>query len=171
MIKILVFLISLLGLVSGIILAYFVKDEIKPGKKYFIVLEKAILIFLGFVLILRFIKLDKFILIFIIGLFAGLILRKAYLYLGIILASFGGFPLIIFASLTFLLGLPKGALIFSDKGKKNITKEVIISAICFMGGILISYIFNYLPLLIFSGAALFVIAALGSKKIGIIPFF
>jgi hypothetical protein len=46
-ISMLIELIAFLGLIAGFILAFFTQEEIKPGKKYFIWLKKAILFLLS----------------------------------------------------------------------------------------------------------------------------
>lgn len=126
MIKLLAILIAFLGLVIGSIITHFTKEELKPGKKYFLIAKKLILI----VLIITLIYFSTFNLIFfmnlIIGLIAGLFLRRIYLYLSlaVVLAFNISNEILIFtASLIFIFGLFESAL-------KN--KNILVNFVLFV---------------------------------------
>ena len=116
------FLISLivyLGLLVGIILAYMTKEELKPGKRYFILCHNIVL---GFILffILEFLNVNVYLtlflpLILIVFLFNYDLLKKSplvYLALGIIfyLSSKNINQLLIISVLVFFYGFLVSAL-------------------------------------------------------------
>jgi len=127
-------IVSFLGLILGIILAYIAKEELKPGKKYFILLQKVILT--SIVAFLFFYWSNKNIFLFIICLFASFILiyffiekiktHHIYKVLGLIF-YFSSKDIEIFkiqAFLIFLYGLPTGSLL-TKVTKRNYFRVIL----------------------------------------------
>lgn len=111
--KVLIACIAFLGLLVGYLLTFLAKEEIKPGKKYFIIVERAILIMLALVLLSQVWATKTFIIPFIIGLVMGYFLKIRYFYLGLALAASVTLSMEVFvlvASLIFLHGLPYGSV-------------------------------------------------------------
>lgn len=117
--NILIVLIAFLGLVFGILFSRLAKEEIKPGEKYFKILEKIILFIL--VIALLYYAWNNLLLTiigFIIGIFVSSIFKIKYFYLGF--AMMLGFLVskefsLIIASLILLYGLPYGSREFFNK--------------------------------------------------------
>lgn len=165
MIKFLIFALSFLGLLAGIIISLFTKEELKPGKKYFMLFEKIILLSISLVIIFY---VEDFFTFFILGLLAGFIFRRVYFYYGLALPLASGSFLLILSSLVFIFGLPEGSLLYY-KLKKKFVKEAIWSGVFFLAGILLSYFFSYTSLLMLISGVLIVISILGLKKFWIFP--
>ena len=111
--RILIAGIAFLGLLVGYLLTFLAKEEIKPGKKYFVILERAILIILALVLLSQVWTSPAFIIPLIIGLLVGYFLKVRYLYLGLALAASITLStefFVLVASLIFLHGLPYGSI-------------------------------------------------------------
>jgi len=169
MVNVLVLILSFLGLLAGVIVSHFTKEELKPGKKYFRLLEKVLLLAISFIII--FYAGDYF-LFLIFGLLAGLIFRKVYFYFGLALPLASETFLVLLSSLVFVFGLPHGTLLTSSSKPikikpfvdliwaifKEVKKEIIISANLFLVAILISVFLGYYPLLMFVSGALIVIS-------------
>ena len=131
----LIALISFLGLLVGMILTYSNKDELKPGRKYIILVQKIIwtliMIVTAFVYNLHWFVL-LLIFIFTISPFFNKKQIKTpsiYFFFGIIfyLSTNSINLLAVNASLIFLFGLPSGTLIKTDeksKIKKGFIKEL-----------------------------------------------
>ncbi len=115
--------LSFLGSVIGYFIGKFTKEELKPGKFYFMLLEAAVLAALIVFLSMK----DFNLILFVIGVIFGFILRFEYFYFGIILAQNINF---LNAGLIFLYGLPYGTLVFY---KKNF-KILFYSAVLFAAG-------------------------------------
>ncbi|MBS3163649.1 hypothetical protein J4427_03080 [Candidatus Woesearchaeota archaeon] len=111
-------LLSFIGILIGILIAKYTKEELKQGKKYFLWIERASLILILLVIAFNF-KLSWLVLI---GLMAGYFIPVQYLAFGLILTSFEN---IIIACLIFIYGLPYGSLINKDKTKR-VLKELIL---------------------------------------------
>lgn len=119
-----------LGLFIGFILAIIAKEEIKPGKRYFLLLQKIILLLI-FIFLLIFIDLN-YILVLLILAFIIIHLLKTkkefkelpyiYIILSIIfyLSSKKLNLFIIESSLIFLYGLPTGSLLTKKDKKETI---------------------------------------------------
>ena len=159
-------LIAFLGLLAGIIIAFYTKEELESGKKYFDFMIKIIVFLIIITAIYQFKKNYMILAVFfILGLLAALIIRKNYLYLGMLLFasySFGIGYLSIMACLIFLFGLPFGTLIsFNNlKHKKKIYYISISSFILFYLGLIVLYnpIFQYSPFVMaFGSGALFIL--------------
>ncbi len=115
-------IISFSGIFVGMLLGYIAKEELKPGKKYFIWIQNIILIFAAIFV------LYSFHLNIILSIIIGLVMTLGILYfkpkavIGYILLavlifiSLGNTNLfIITSSLTFLYGFPTGSLILTKK--------------------------------------------------------
>jgi len=110
---------SFFGLVFGILLSRVAKEEIKPGEKYFKILERIILFIL--VIALLYYAWNNLLLTiigFIVGIFTSSIFKTRYFYLGFALML--GFLItkeftLIIASLIFLYGLPYASKEFFNK--------------------------------------------------------
>ncbi len=151
MIRVLVFALSFLGLLVGTALSYFTKEELKPGEKYFLLLEKALLLAISFTIIYY---VGEFFIFLALGVLAGLIFRKAYFYFGLALPLASETFLVLLSSLVFIFGLPHGTLLASNSKFKDLKKELIISANLFLAAILITLFLDYDPLLMFASGAL-----------------
>ena len=111
--NILVVVIAFLGVVVGYILSKFTKEEIKPGRKYFIWLKKIILFILAIALLYN-VWGDYWVLIgWVVFGFIVAFLINLYFFLG--LALFSSFSIsndfvLLVAALVFMFGLPFGSL-------------------------------------------------------------
>jgi len=162
MIRFLVFALGFFGLLIGATLSLFTKEELKPGRKYFILLEKALLLAVSLVIVFY---VKDFFVFFVLGFFAGFVFRRIYFYLGLALPLTLGSFLILLSSLIFVFGMPHGTLIAGElKKRKKIVKEMVFSGIFFFVAILLAYFSGYKPLLMVASGALIAIAALGFKK-------
>lgn len=142
-------ILSFFGLIAGIILAHYTKEELKTGKKYFIILYKFIL-FITIIYALFLSELNYYLFGAILGIILFIFLRNIYLYLGLLI--FSTLNLYMFY-LVFLFGLPYGSLIYSKKDLRNI---VLNSFVWFVAAALILLIdINQTFLLSFSAGALF----------------
>ncbi|MBU1245894.1 MAG: hypothetical protein ABIJ20_02185 [Nanoarchaeota archaeon] len=153
-------IITFLGIVVGLLLARFTKEELKQGKKYFIWLKRTILIFL--VTFLFYLALPNYIstiIFFIIGLIVAYFFKKEYFYFGLALFSTLNLFTVI---LIFLFGLPYGSLLFSKKYKyKTLLFDLVFFAIPFL------LLFVKIPnnfILAFTSGALFTLIFKVNKK-------
>ncbi len=135
--------IAYMGLFIGFILAIIAKEELKAGKKYFILLQKIILLLI-FVFLLVFIELSYIPILLILAFILISILRSKkefnelpyiYIILAIIfyLSSKQLNLFIIESSLIFLYGLPIGTLI-----TKKSKKETVMALLKNIGFVLIA---------------------------------
>lgn len=111
--KLLIAVIAFLGLMVGYLLTVLAKEEIKPGKKYFLILQRVLLLALALVLLSQVWTKKVFIIPFILGIVVGYFLQFRYLYLGLALAASITLSVdffVIVASLVFLHGLPYGSI-------------------------------------------------------------
>ena len=109
---ILLIIISFIGLFFGVFLAINSPEEMKPGRKYFYFLEEILLlIIIGLVAsTIKFSLVSGLILLG--GIVLGSLLKKEYLYFGLIIFSLFASSLWIYLiALIFLYGLPYGTLI------------------------------------------------------------
>ncbi len=127
-------IVSFLGLVIGIILAYIAKEELRAGKKYFILLQKVILTLIPSFFLFYFLKKNISLLIISILLFSMLInsynkrIKTHYIYPFLALIFFFSHKNIdlfrLEAFLIFLYGFPTGSLL-TKVTKKNYVKIVL----------------------------------------------
>ena len=140
MLKLLIPIIALLGLIFGHILSILAKEEVKPGKRYFLLSQKILLGILGISLLYFAYPFNYLhLLFFCLGIFTGMFIKKVYLFLG--LASFLSFyiPQILIINIIILLfGLPYGTLL-----KRN---KLTLNIILFLTPFLLYFISNYLIL-------------------------
>jgi|TARA_Y100000310_G_C20247905_1_gene607700 hypothetical protein len=130
-------ILTFLGLILGIVIASYTKDEIKTGKTYFVFAYK-ILIFALLILSLYFAwyaQISHMLLAFLAGMVVYFGISQLYFYMGILFVlSFWekGNYFYMVAVLVFLIGLIRGALIKNKFSKmKNIQKRVVISFFAF----------------------------------------
>lgn len=130
-------IISYLGLFIGFFLALIAKEEIRPGKKYFILLQKVILLLIFIFLIVNIELNYQIILLFLVFAILQIYRTKkefnelpyTYIILAIIfyISSKRLNLFIIESSLIFLYGLPTGSLL-TKKSKKetiiNLSKNI-----------------------------------------------
>ncbi len=163
---VLVSLLAFIGILLGALLAFFTKEELEPGQKYFEMLIKGILLVLMVVLLFK--SLENYLLTaiaFFLGIVISFLFRKNYFYFGIALFSSSFYSKDFFtfvAALIFLYGLPFGTLIAFNNLKKikriyliiftNFILFVLPAIILFFGPSIISY--KYLFLAFSSGALL-----------------
>jgi len=137
--------IAYLGLFIGFILAITAKEELKAGKKYFIFLQKVILLLI-FIFLLLFIDLDYILVLLILAFIIVAVLKRRtkfnelpyiYIILAVIfyLSSKKLNLFIIESSLIFLYGLPTGSLL-----TKRDKKETVINILANIPFILIAII-------------------------------
>jgi len=145
-------LISYLGLFAGFILAIIAKEELKAGKKYFILSQKIILLLI-FIFLLVFIDLNYIIILLILA-FILISLWKTYSekefnelpYIYAILAIIFYISsktlnlFIIESSLIFLYGLPIGTLL-TKKDKKETIINILKNAIFILVAIILFLVF------------------------------
>jgi len=119
-------IIAFLGLICGIFLGKYTKEELKEGKKYFIWLEKAVL----FVLILFLLHNVSFSFLVIIFSFLGILLsrklNKIYFYLGLTFVLVSDLGV---SALIFIFGLPYGSLLYYNKKIKEWNWNLLYFAI------------------------------------------
>jgi hypothetical protein len=153
-------LIAFLGLLAGLAIAFYTKEELEHGKKYFDFMIRIMIFLIIVTAIYKFNK-DYIILaiFFILGILVALLIRKNYLYLGMLLFasySLGIGYFSIMACWIFLFGLPFGTLIsFNNiKNKKKIYYIAISNFILFYLGLIVLYgpIFRYSPLIMAFGS-------------------
>jgi hypothetical protein len=121
------YIISYLGLLVGLVLAYFTKDEVKRGVNYLSWIAKVLLFSIALIfLITNFHWWSA-----LIGLVIGVFLYAPYLYLGL-----GITPGVLIPSLIFIFGLLKGSLIWIRENKH----WYWWSALMLMAGILITWL-------------------------------
>ncbi|MBW2988726.1 hypothetical protein KY358_00245 [Candidatus Woesearchaeota archaeon] len=131
-------LIAYSGLFAGIILAVIAREELKQGKKYFILLRKLLLL-LAFVFLLAYLGLTPLIALLILLFMAVLLIRRKkrfdeqpYIYIilsAVFYLSSGNLALFsIQSSLIFLYGLPTGTLASGSASKKQ-AKQALVSVL------------------------------------------
>ncbi len=123
-------LVSFTGILAGAALNFLAKEEIKPGKKYFVLLKKILLILMIVVFINYFelnLLLRILLYLLLIILFSLQDFRSYFIYpaLGVLFyfSSFDKNLLLIESVLILIYGLPSGTL-FAEK-EKNVLKAMI----------------------------------------------
>ena len=137
----LISLISFLGLLVGILLAFSAKEELKPGKKYFMWMQKIILLLI-LIFLLNFFNMALYLKVIIYTLFIFLMAiniksQIIYLVLGIIFFISSKNPelFIINSVLIFLYGFPSGSLFAKKiikKKKSFIFKRAVLEYFWFI---------------------------------------
>lgn len=149
-------IVSFIGFFIGMLVAYFSKEELIKGKKYFVYFRKLMVTAIG-VAILYYAWGSP--LYFILGMICGYFLRSYYFYIGVALALvFGKEPFILLASMIFVFGLPHGTLIFKEffKEKRKFYRIISMNILLFVIPFLIFNEVKHYPLLMFSAGALVV---------------
>lgn len=125
---IIISIISFSGLFIGMLLAGISPEEMKPGKKYFLLFR---IVFCFLIAIIGFILFKPSIWMVLIGIVIGLFLKNIYFYLGgILFLSFNLGYSILFSMLVFIYGMLNGTL-NSLKYKFNNFKLIIFDALLF----------------------------------------
>lgn len=121
-------LLALLGIIFGVILRRFTKDEIESGRKYFEILKKTIL-FVIILLVLYYVNFSILVfLMIIVGFLVALfLLRSPHLFLGLSL----GISSYLLVGLIFLHGLTSSSL--------NWNRGVMVGMVLFIIGFGIAY--------------------------------
>ena len=130
-------ILTFLGLILGVIIANYTKDEVNEGKSYF-GLSYKLLIFTLLILSLFFAwyaQISHMLLAFLAGIIVYLGISQIYFYLGILFVlSFWEKSnyFYIVAVLIFLVGIIRGALINNKFTKlKNVQKRIVVSFVTF----------------------------------------
>jgi len=143
-----IIIISFVGLVIGLILSNYTKDELKSGKKYFTLFKRIILIVLIVALLFQAFPNYLWVFIFfVVGILVSFLFRKIYFYLGLALfTSFlvsKGFVALI-SSLVFIFGLPYGTPFHHNKNKiRFIIFNFILFIIPFVLFLFKDFIYEY----------------------------
>lgn len=160
MIAIPILILSFLGLLFGILIAKYTKEELKAGRKYFVLIKRFLLILMcGSILFYFRLSLVPFIL----GLIFGYFFREMYFYFGLATASsvspslmaisaLPASPIYLFfllSSFVFLFGLPHGSLVFMKGDKEKRLGEIAFSGLLFFIGISIAYFISFEYLMMF----------------------
>lgn len=117
MIKELIAVIGFAGFLIGMLIASKTKEEVKPGKKYFKIGKRAILI-LTALFILNYIQIN--ILLLVAGGMIGYFIRKPLSHYGTALGAVAITALINFlGAFTFLFGIVEGTLEYGGEKKKT----------------------------------------------------
>ncbi len=143
--EIFIAIIAFLGLIVGYIVSWNAKEELKPGRKYFLLLKNALVVLLFLVLIYFNFNLVAL----IVGLVIGYFLRFYYIYLGFVVGS--GFLVnqgLLFSLLVFLFGLS-----YSSLERFNVNK-VILSLVLFFIAFFVVLFYPYEFFISFSAGAL-----------------
>jgi len=118
MIQEIVALIGFAGFLIGMIIASKTKEELKPGKKYFKIGKKCILI-LSALFMLNYLQTNPWLII--AGVAIGYFIRKPITYFGAAMGAAAATPLInIIGVFTFIFGMVEGTLEFNKEKKKSI---------------------------------------------------
>ncbi|MBS3107621.1 hypothetical protein J4468_01780 [Candidatus Woesearchaeota archaeon] len=158
------FLLSIIafsGLIAGIIIGHYTKEEYSEQNKYYKIVMQATCLILGAIVVLRYNFSLLNLALVVIGLITGFFLYDSiYLFLGMILATGYNweFSYILF-SLVFVIGLPAGTLL-----KEKSIKNIIFIIALFVLPLMLIFVPQANILGLFAGAALFSIAI--RKKLG-----
>lgn len=120
--NILIAVAAFFSMIIGRYLRRLAKDEMKIGEKYFLLLDRILLLLISLMLILFSSGNWLILLTFFLGLFIGQMFKQKWFYLGLGLASSAFISVeatILMASLIFLYGLIKGTL------HDNISKKLV----------------------------------------------
>ncbi len=123
--------------VIGLILARFTKEELAPGKKYFVFAQHAFFVLAAFISVLAHKWTIAYAVAGLVAIFAYLLIKQlrtpwlAAGLLGIAFALTAEQPLFfLFSTLAFLYGLPAGTLLATQK--KGLQKTIAIGAMFFV---------------------------------------
>jgi hypothetical protein len=112
---VLMYILAFVGILVGLFLAHLARDELKSGKKYFILIYR-ILLFILIIYLLYLSEINWWLLGIIFGFIFSIFFSELYFFLG--LAVFSSLNVYV-AFITFLIGLPYGTLLYTKKGVKN----------------------------------------------------
>ena len=128
-------IIASLGIFCGVVLGYIAKEELKPGKKYLILLQY-VLIAVMIVLMVYFRFEEEIVFLFVAALFFVIyktrfkkqIMPEIYVLFALIFSKAPAAAFIVWSSLIFLYGFPTGSLLYM---KKNWIKLCLIVSLMF----------------------------------------
>lgn len=139
-------IVAFSGIIVGVLLAHFAKEEIKPGKPYLAMLQKSLYLILAVIMVNFFeipilFRIVVYVLIMFIVVFVNIKSELLYPAFGILLylSATNSMTFLLVASLVFLIGFPTGSLAVNPKQK--IRKEAFRIALIHSGFIV--------PLLLF----------------------
>ena len=112
---ILIYILAFVGVLLGLLLAHLARDELKSGKKYFILFYR-ILLFILIIYLLYLAEVNWWLFGIILGFLFSLLFSELYFFLG--LAVFSTLNIYV-AFIVFLIGLPYGTLLYAHKGVKK----------------------------------------------------
>ncbi|MDD5649525.1 MAG: hypothetical protein PHF86_03795 [Candidatus Nanoarchaeia archaeon] len=108
-------LLSFIGILIGILISKYTKEELIPGKKYFLIIERICLLLIAVILVYNY-KLSYTI---IIGLILGYFLSIEYFFFSLVIIATNN---LLISLIVFIYGLPYGSLIKT----KKVLKEFIL---------------------------------------------
>ena len=111
-------LLSFIGILIGILIARYTKEELIPGKKYFLVIERICLILISLIIIYYY----KPSWTIFLGLIAGYFIEINYLCFGLILVLTEN---LLVSLIIFIYGLPYGTMLKKEKTKK-VLKDLLL---------------------------------------------
>ena len=129
-------IIAITGIFFGLIIAYYTKEELEYGKKYFILIQFAVLITLFFI------SLNYNTFYFIIGAVIGILIRNPFIYFGIL--ALNSVNQVISSIIIFIYCLADGSIIFMKRNFKIIIMDLFLFILPF---ILIIFKIDLLPIL------------------------
>lgn len=149
-------LTPILGLALGIIIAFFTKEELKPGLRYFNFVKRALLALIALFLIIY----DFNLLYFILGFVLGIIIRQPYLYFALFLPLIDKSFLLVPLSLIFIFGLIYGTLksYYMNLNLKKIFLGFLIIFSIFLIALTTTTLVPYAKIISLASGALIVIA-------------
>ena len=113
-------LLSFIGLLAGILIARYTKEELAQGKRYFLWIKGICLIIISLILIYQF----KLSWVILLGLIIGYFIDVEYLCFGLVLVLTQNF---LVSLMVFIFGLAYGSLL-----KINKLKFILINLILFL---------------------------------------
>ncbi len=106
-----------IGFIAGAILKHVVPEEVEPGERYFVLVERLLLFLIAFVASASLENTLLSYILFVSGLLMGFFIREPYLLFGAAMTSFN----FLLGTLIFLFGIPFGK-------RKNVAKNAILFA-------------------------------------------
>ena len=111
-------LLSFIGILVGILIARYTKEELAQGKRYFLWIKSICLIIISLILIYQF----KLSWVILLGLIIGYFIDVEYLCFGLVLVLTQNF---LAALIVFIFGLAYGSLLKNDKFKIILTNLIL----------------------------------------------
>lgn len=141
---ILIYILAFAGILLGVLLAYLARDELKSGKKYFVLFYKALL-FILIIYLLYLSEVNWWLFGIVLGFLFSLIFSELYFFLG--LAVFSSLNVYI-AFIVFLIGLPYGTLLYTKKKiKYYLTYSLIlffVPALILLASLPLTFVYSFI---------------------------